>query len=86
MKRRESRRVRSIGEYQIPIVEAGGYTIAQWSPDEDHRGGPTQIHVMLDMSFAGPKAHLALRLKSREAVTTLIDVLTQHRDEVWPVS
>ena len=65
------------------IVLAGGYTVIEWSPDEDHSGGPTQVHVLLPMDSIMEGAAIALRLKSRRAIQELIDTLEKHRDSVW---
>ena len=66
------------------IVDSGGYSIFEWSPDEDHACGPTQVHLMLPLDSIIKGASIALRLKSRRAIQELIDFLVKYRDSVWP--
>ena len=66
------------------IVESGGYSVCEWSPDEDHACGPTQVHVLLPIDGIMEGAAIALRLKSRRAIQEMIDTLEKHRDSVWP--
>lgn len=65
--------------------EIDSLEIAQWMPDPDGRGQPTQVHLTIrvkgleDMPFV-------MRFKGPGTITALIEQLTQHRDEVWPAA
>jgi len=64
------------------LVPADGYSVVQWSPDDDHACGPTQVHLLLPLLDG--EAVLVLRMQSKRAIQELVDTLIEHRDEVWP--
>ncbi|KKM78113.1 hypothetical protein LCGC14_1363210 [marine sediment metagenome] len=65
----------------MDIVLTKGYTVASWCPLPDGKVPSTQVHLVLEMPIKGK---LVLRLKTKEAVNTLIKVLERHRNDVWP--
>ena len=69
------------------LVSADGYLITEWSPDPTHEAGPTQVHIVVPLVLEegeGPLCHMVIRMKSRRAIQEMIDVLAEHRDNVWP--
>lgn len=71
------------------LAQFEGYTVGQWCPTPDGSGAPTA--VVLSVEFSGqhtldgwPCSAIGLRLKSRHAINTLIEVLEKYRDEVFP--
>ena len=62
----------------IPIEE---YTVASWCALPDGKGPSTQVHIVLKTPL---KARFVLRLKSKDAVSTFIEALERHRNDVWP--
>jgi len=83
------------------FVPLDGYTICQWHRLPDGKGSPEAICLNLatTAAFIVKTAHdlmnkhvdpnaqvdMVLRVKSREEANRLINVLTMHADEVWPV-
>lgn len=54
-----------------------------WSEGRaDENVPPSQVHVVLEL--AGDLPPLVLRLKSAGAVNTVIRMLEENRNEVWP--
>ncbi len=70
--------------HEEKLIESGGYTIAQWSPDENHRGGPTEVHLVIEIPDTGGVG-VSMRIKTRRGADRLIETLTKHRDLVWPL-
>ena len=78
-----------------------GYTVSQWHPLPDGKGRPeaivlqlaTTVEWLAKTTYAlinknpNPKMRvdMVLRIKSREEANRLINILTTHADEVWPV-
>ncbi len=66
------------------------YTIGQWCPTPDGSGPPEAVVIEIKpkgVSFLidGRMADsIALRLKSRHAINTFIEVLERYRDDVFP--
>lgn len=61
-------------------LRIGDYQVGSWHPLPDGKGRATQVHLALRLNVGV----VVLRLKSRNAVQTLIDALERHRDDVWP--
>lgn len=61
------------------------YHVFEWCPEraEDPNRKPTQVHFQLDVR--GLPHPLVLRLKSRDAIERVIQMLERHRDGVWPM-
>ena len=64
-----------------PNLELSHYEVAEWGPGRDGKGPSTEVHLRLHMRGLG--AVLGLRLKTPDAVDTLIAVLMRHRNSVW---
>ena len=78
-----------------------GYTVSQWHRLPDGKGSPEAIALSMTTTAefivatasqivkmgATHKTEIAmvLRIKSRKEANRLINVLTLHADEVWPV-
>lgn len=65
------------GYYEIESVE-----VAQFHPEPDGKGRPTQVHVMMTISELD--FPLTMRIKSKVACEQLIFALMEHSKEVWP--
>lgn len=65
-----------------PHVVCDGYRIAEWHPEPDGQGLPTQVHLVVDLP--DDLGALVLVFKARAAVDILIGALETHRDGVWP--
>lgn len=66
-----------MGYYDIESVE-----IAQFHPEPDGKGRPTQVHIMLTVE--GFDYPLTMRIKSKAACEQIIFALMTHSKEVWP--
>lgn len=67
--------------------EDGALSVCAWTPEKDGKGKTTQVHLVFDLAAALgdpglPK--LVTRLKSGPGVDTIIRLLAQYRNEVWP--
>jgi len=65
-----------------PVMEIESYNVTEWCPTPDGSGQPEQ--VWLQVNLKDVPIPMALRLKSMDAVDTLIEALTRHRLNVWP--
>ncbi len=71
------------------LAQFHGYSVGQWCPSPDGTGRPEAVVISIEL---GPGCTLnerlcsavGLRLGSRHAINTLIEVLERHRDEVFP--
>lgn len=81
--------------YQQIVLPVDDFQVAPWSPGDVEQGDPlTQVHILYSFThieelYAAFKEHhgfpmIAIRLKSKAAVDSLIAALIKHRDEVWP--
>lgn len=65
------------------IAEAKEYHILSWSPGPPGTDHPsTQVHIIYPITEA--EFAFAIRMKSRRAIQEMIDVLTDHMENVWP--
>ena len=65
----------------------GGLSVCAWGPEEDGKGRPTQVHLVLNLGAVFPElgdVNFVQRLKSGPGVDVLIRLLAQYRNEVWP--
>lgn len=71
------------GQRVFPLEE---YSVAEWCEQENGEGKPSQVHIVLPMPVPLREVleAFSIRLKSRRAIQELIDVLSKHRDSVWP--
>lgn len=74
--------IRNLTDKAILAVEV--MEVVQWHPLEDGQGPPTQVHILITATNA--PYPLAIRIKSREACTSLVAALVEHMDEVWPAN
>ncbi len=65
------------------VIPIQGYQVASWTPQRDGRGKSEM--VVIEYNVPGMKLPLLLRFKSRKAVQTMIDSLTFHMNDVFPV-
>lgn len=67
----------------VKIMEVKELSVRSWSPGEEAENMPcTQVHLF--MQIVNRPYPLVMRIKSREAIDSLIKALISHRDEVWP--
>lgn len=61
------------------------YTVGDWCPTQDGTGPATAVGLSLRVAGGSlDGADLVLRLKTPEAVDTLIQSLLRHKRSVWP--
>jgi hypothetical protein len=66
------------------FIPCEGYSICEWHPERDGKGKPTAVVLRLPVELPDlPRFEFALRLKSADAVNTLIKALARHRLSVW---
>lgn len=72
---------KNIADMPVAMAQAHGYDVYSW---RDGLAGsdvkPSQVHLVLPVT---PAISVALRLKSPRALDELVDVLLQHRADVW---
>ena len=68
----------------MKFAEIKGIDITQWHEQEDGKGKPSQVHMLLELH--GIDAILVMRFKGPVTITKVINGLIEHRDEVWPES
>lgn len=76
------------------VANVDDFQVAPWSPGDVEKGDAcTQVHIMytcpMDDILAAYALKrgipmIAIRIKSREAMDSLIAALIKHRDQVWP--
>lgn len=64
------------------VIEVEQYTVGSWCPAANGQGPATQVHLLVELKGRNPP--FVLRLKTPEAVDTLIAFLKRHRSDVWP--
>lgn len=71
----------------IPLV-ARSVRVDSFSPQKEPGGPLTEVHlsleVQLDLTDPGTRFLFVSRMRTREAVQTIIDALIEHRDHVFP--
>jgi hypothetical protein len=61
-----------------------GYIVSTWTPEADGRGTPEAVVLRVPVELPGlPEFEVMVRLKSADAVDTLIASLMCHRNAVW---
>jgi hypothetical protein len=61
-----------------------GYIVSTWHPEADGGGKPEAVVVRVPVELPGlPEFEVVVRLKSADAVDTLIASLMRHRNAVW---
>jgi hypothetical protein len=73
------------------LVQVEEYGVAQWCPTPDGIGTPEAVVIWykprgLSIRLRDGRAvnEIGLRMKSRHAINTFIEILKRHRDEVFP--
>lgn len=56
-----------------------GLTVSAWSPGENIP--PTQVHLLVEIPEI--QGGVAVRLKTRHGIQSLIDTLIEYRDDVF---
>lgn len=64
-----------------PHLMLEGYRIAEWHPEKDGAGKPTQVHLVMDIPEIG--ASIAVRFKSADAIDRHVAVMLRHRASVF---
>jgi hypothetical protein len=83
------------GRYHLQsVAPVDDLQVSPWSPGDVEKGDAcTQVHILftppMDNLIAAYLQHrgvpmVAIRLKSRAVVDSLIAALEEHRDRVWP--
>ena len=95
-KRSRARRQRAIDALppvnRIPInlppelMSIKHYTVASWCPARDGKGPATAVALHLTLDLDGDEFEIVMRLKTPDAVDTMIAALERHRNDVWPNS
>lgn len=66
---------------ESPHLALDGYSIAEWGPERDGKGKPTQVHLVLEVKELG--VSFVIRFKSADAVDRHIAALLRHRSNVF---
>jgi hypothetical protein len=63
-----------------------GYTVGDWCPTPDGSGPAKAVAVSIQIAMypGGPPMDFVMRLKTPEAVDTMIQALLRHKRSVWP--
>jgi len=68
---------------QLAGLKCLGYSVGSWCPTPDGTGPATAVAIEFEIEGVPP---LIVRLKSPNAVDTLIQTLLRHKRDVWPDS
>lgn len=61
------------------------YTVGDWCPDQHAIEPPEAVALSLDIQFNDRiRCDVVMRLKTPQAVDTLIQSLLRHKRSVWP--
>lgn len=61
------------------------YTVGSWCPTSDGTGPATAVALSLKVvGLTSVPCNLVMRLKSPQAVDTMIQSLLRHKRDVWP--
>lgn len=62
-----------------------GYTVGDWCPTPDGTGPAEAVGLSLDVELRpGLRCDMVMRLKTPQAVDSLIQSLLRHKRSVWP--
>lgn len=67
------------------FAEVGSYGVAEWTPGRDGQGKPEAVMLHFELAHELDGVTFGIRLKSAKSVDTLIRLLAQYRDQVWPL-
>jgi hypothetical protein len=67
------------------FAQVGSYGVAEWTPGRDGEGKPEAVMLHFELAHELDGVTFGIRLKTARSVDTLIDLLAQYRDMVWPL-
>jgi hypothetical protein len=80
--RREERMPRNLADMPGEFFELEEIDVAEWHPERDGRGSPTQVHCMLRLKEL-PEVTFVMRFKGPQTLAQLITALTAHGRNVF---
>lgn len=85
-KRKRKRRLPPMsGARSLVGIGIREYAVGDWCPTTDGSGPPEAVALSLELTGLGDAAVTAvMRLKSPEAVDTMVQALLRHKRSVWP--
>jgi hypothetical protein len=78
--------VRNIADTDRPFVEVESLGVFEWHRERDGKGKPERVVMQMDVTIAGVKLAMIRQFASRGSLDELIDILTRHREGVWPTT
>lgn len=72
------------GPRQLFGVSINSYSVGSWCPTTDGTGPAEAVAIELDTHINGQNIPMIMRLKSPQAVDTMIQALLRHKRDVWP--
>jgi hypothetical protein len=80
------RRLPPVGRESRGLVgpEIIGYTVGDWCPDQHAQKPPEAVALSLTVKIVGEEFDFVMRLKTPQAVDTMIQALLRHKRSVWP--
>jgi len=73
---------RNLADMLQRFVEIEMVDIAEWHPERDGRGRPTQVHLMLQLKGQPETLHV-LRFHGPDTLAMLVNALTAHGANVF---
>ena len=70
---------------RMAILAVESMEVAEWRPPgpvDDAVNPPTEVHMI--MRIHGLEEFFVMRFKSAKTIGTIIDLLIEYRDSVWP--
>lgn len=81
-----SEEVKNLEDHDRPFIEVENLGVFEWCRERDGKGKPERVVMQMDVTIAGVKLSLIRQFKSRGSLDELIDILTRHREGVWPTT
>jgi len=73
---------RNVAEQPGQFAELTDFDIAEWHPEPDGRGRPTQVHLMFKVQGL-PDLTMVLRCKGPDGLAKIINALAEHGRNVF---
>ena len=73
---------RNLADMSQRFVEIEMVDIAEWHPEPDGRGNPTQVHLMLQLK-GHPETLQILRFHGPDTLARIVKALTAHGTNVF---
>jgi hypothetical protein len=73
---------RNLEELQGEFFDLAEITIAEWHPERDGRGRPTQVHLLLKL-VGRPDSTFVMRFRGPDTLALIINALTEHGTNVF---